>query len=64
LGCLQVGYQRRSIDCCRACLAVSRGLAVLGSGFGWGFGFSFMVRVTFLVGALAVGGAPVVFRGS
>jgi hypothetical protein len=45
-------------------LAVSRGLAVLGSGFGWGFGFSFMVRVTFLVGALAVGGAPVVFRGS
>src|SRR4051794_33481974 len=36
-------YQRRSMDCCNAWRAVSRGWLAAGSGFGWGFGLSLMV---------------------
>ena len=42
-------YQRRSMDCCSACRAVSREELTFGSGLGGGFGLSFMVA-TFVEG--------------
>ena len=36
-------YQRRSMDCCSACRAVSREDVAFGSGLGGGLGLSFMV---------------------
>jgi hypothetical protein len=42
-------YQRRSMDCCSACRAVSREDFAFGSGWGGGLGLSFMVA-TFVEG--------------
>jgi hypothetical protein len=39
-------YQRRSMDCCSACRAVSREDFAFGSGLGGGLGLSFMVATS------------------